>query len=31
VMNLFDTQYEVVQYYPMPGRSWQVHVLMTMW
>lgn len=22
--NLFDTQYEIVHFYPMPGRSWQV-------
>lgn len=24
--NLFDTQYEIVHFYPMPGRSWQVSV-----
>jgi outer membrane receptor protein involved in Fe transport len=22
--NIFDTQYEIVHFYPMPGRSWQV-------
>jgi len=22
--NLFDAQYEIVRFYPMPGRSWQV-------
>ncbi len=22
--NLFDTQYEIVHFYPMPGRSWQI-------
>lgn len=22
--NMFDKQYEIVRYYPMPGRSWQV-------
>ena len=26
VKNLFDTQYEIVQFYPMPGRSWQLSV-----
>lgn len=26
VKNLFDTQYEIVQFYPMPGRSWQFSV-----
>ena len=26
VKNLFDRQYEIVGYYPMPGRSWQVSV-----
>ncbi|MBQ7471674.1 MAG: TonB-dependent receptor [Prevotella sp.] len=29
VLNLFDKQYEVVQYYPMPGRMWQLHVVLT--
>ena len=24
VKNLFDAQYEIVHFYPMPGRSWQV-------
>ena len=24
--NLFDTQYEIVQFYPMPGLSWQLSV-----
>lgn len=24
VKNLFDEQYEIVRFYPMPGRSWQV-------
>lgn len=24
VKNLFDKQYEIVRFYPMPGRSWQV-------
>jgi outer membrane cobalamin receptor len=26
VKNFFDTQYEIVQFYPMPGRSWQLSV-----
>ena len=26
VKNLFDRQYEIVRFYPMPGRSWQVSV-----
>jgi len=26
VKNLFDRQYEIVGFYPMPGRSWQVSV-----
>jgi outer membrane cobalamin receptor len=26
VQNLFDREYEVVQYYPMPGRQWRVGV-----
>ena len=26
VKNLFNTQYEIVRFYPMPGRSWQVSV-----
>ena len=24
VVNLTDRQYEVIKYYPMPGRSWRV-------
>lgn len=23
ILNIFDTQYEIVGYYPMPGRSWR--------
>ena len=26
VLNLTNTQYDVIQYYPMPGRSWRVSV-----
>jgi outer membrane cobalamin receptor len=26
VLNLADTQYDVIQYYPMPGRSWRLSV-----
>jgi outer membrane receptor protein involved in Fe transport len=26
VINLADTQYDVIQYYPMPGRSWRISV-----
>ena len=26
LLNLTDEQYEIVQYYPMPGRSWQVAI-----
>ena len=26
VKNIFDRQYEIVAYYPMPGRSWQVTI-----
>ena len=26
LLNLTDEQYEIVQYYPMPGRSWRVGV-----
>ncbi|MBQ6062023.1 MAG: TonB-dependent receptor [Prevotella sp.] len=26
ILNLTDEQYEIVQYYPMPGRSWQVGI-----
>ena len=25
-LNLADTQYDVIQYYPMPGRSWRLSV-----
>jgi outer membrane cobalamin receptor len=24
--NIFDRQYEIVRFYPMPGRSWQLSV-----
>ena len=24
VVNLTDKQYEVIKYYPMPGRSWRI-------
>ena len=24
LLNLSDTQYDIIQYYPMPGRSWQL-------
>ncbi|MDR0575266.1 MAG: TonB-dependent receptor [Tannerella sp.] len=27
VLNIADTQYDVIQYYPMPGRSWRLSVL----
>ena len=26
ILNLADTQYDVIQYYPMPGRSWRLSV-----
>lgn len=26
LLNLTDEQYEIVQYYPMPGRSWQIGI-----
>jgi len=26
VLNLADAQYDVIQYYPMPGRSWRVSI-----
>ena len=26
VKNIFNTQYEIVRFYPMPGRSWQVTI-----
>ncbi|MDR0395611.1 MAG: TonB-dependent receptor [Tannerella sp.] len=26
IINLADTQYDVIQYYPMPGRSWRLSV-----
>jgi len=26
VLNIADTQYDVIQYYPMPGRSWRISV-----
>jgi len=30
VVNLTDRQYEVIKYYPMPGRSWRVGVTIIM-
>ncbi|MDR2916052.1 MAG: TonB-dependent receptor [Tannerella sp.] len=27
ILNIADTQYDVIQYYPMPGRSWRLSVL----
>ena len=24
IINLTDAQYEVIKYYPMPGRSWRI-------
>ncbi|MBQ2215500.1 MAG: TonB-dependent receptor, partial [Prevotella sp.] len=26
LINLTDEQYEIVQYYPMPGRSWKIGI-----
>ncbi|MDR2679315.1 MAG: TonB-dependent receptor [Tannerella sp.] len=26
ILNLADTQYDVIQYYPMPGRSWRLSI-----
>ena len=28
VTNLTDRQYEVVKYYPMPGRAWRIWAVM---
>ena len=30
VLNLADTQYDVIQYYPMPGRSWRLSITITL-
>ena len=27
ILNLLNTQYDVIQYYPMPGRSWRVSLV----
>lgn len=29
MLNLADTQYDVIQYYPMPGRSWRLSVALS--
>jgi outer membrane cobalamin receptor len=30
ILNLANTQYDVIQYYPMPGRSWRLSVSMNL-
>jgi outer membrane cobalamin receptor len=29
ILNLADTQYDVIQYYPMPGRSWRLSIALS--
>ncbi|MDR3251678.1 MAG: TonB-dependent receptor [Tannerella sp.] len=30
ILNIADTQYDVIQYYPMPGRSWRLSVALNL-
>ncbi len=30
ILNIADTQYDVIQYYPMPGRSWRLSVTLNL-
>lgn len=30
IINLADTQYDVIQYYPMPGRSWRLSIALNL-
>jgi outer membrane receptor protein involved in Fe transport len=30
ILNIADTQYDVIQYYPMPGRSWRINLTLNL-
>jgi outer membrane receptor protein involved in Fe transport len=30
ILNITDTQYDVIQYYPMPGRSWRISITLNL-